>query len=59
MNYLLFMGDSKLESIFRILWFLFIFWLGAVAHEADIARNCNEKGEAAYWFSEFKCVKDK
>jgi len=33
---------------------LFIFWLGGVSHEADMARNFKKSGDAKAWFWEIK-----
>ena len=34
---------------------LFGFFLGAVAHENDMARNCARDGAAGAWFHEIAC----
>jgi len=36
---------------------LFSFTCGAISHELDVARNCNEKGKSALWTTEIVCVK--
>ena len=42
------------EFIIITLIIIAVCWLSAVAHEADMARNFNETGNAKAWFYEIK-----
>lgn len=33
----------------------FVFFSSSIAHEADLARNIKEDGDAKAWFFEIKC----
>ena len=42
-------------------WLLFgflCFFIGAISHEADIAKNCKDKGSSFSWFFEIKCLSE-
>ncbi len=38
------------------LFILLGFFVGAIAHENDIANNCDEKGNARAWFHNIVCT---
>jgi len=37
------------------IWAIFAFFLGAFAHEGDLARNYAESGDAQAWVYEIRC----
>jgi hypothetical protein len=37
------------------IWVIFAFFLGACSHEADLARNYAESGDAKGWFHGIRC----
>lgn len=47
-----------MKDIIIIIVFIAGYWLGSVAHEADMSRNFKKTGNAKAWFFEIKC-KDK
>jgi hypothetical protein len=43
-----------MKIFLSILFVLFVYWLGAVQHESDLARNFKETGDAGAWFWDIK-----
>lgn len=44
---------------YGLIFFFIGFFLGAIAHERDMARNFNESGDAKAWVSNITCESKK
>ena len=48
-------GVWEMKEFLLVVAVTVILMVGAAAHEADLARNLNETGDAKAWFSDIRC----